>query len=237
MSGLSANYQTSNDSLSGRCYVYKVVVDNGGAPCVYRNVLSLAICKPAIRRTANAGDLIFGFSGNADSPRNRLVYIAEVTERLVDGDYYYDAKYAKRPDCIYDWAGNHRLVLRDGAKYHNFTDARVRDVGQHPEYANACVLLSSDFRYFDDTGNNDWKRDFGGVAALVENMGQGHRVNHGPKLRDELLDLKDEVWRAHSTRKLGTPAHGWCKKVCHSASYDEDELFRVTEAGCEQVTR
>ncbi|MFM8479413.1 MAG: hypothetical protein ACKOEO_26795 [Planctomycetaceae bacterium] len=44
-----------------KVYVYKIVVDNGGAPCVHDRLLSLAICKPAIRRTAQAGDLIFAF--------------------------------------------------------------------------------------------------------------------------------------------------------------------------------
>lgn len=30
-------------------YVYKMVADNGGAPCVTGNLLSLAICKPKIK--------------------------------------------------------------------------------------------------------------------------------------------------------------------------------------------
>jgi hypothetical protein len=44
-------------------YVYKMVVDNGGAPCVTRKLLSLAICKPKIRKSAERGSLIFGFGG------------------------------------------------------------------------------------------------------------------------------------------------------------------------------
>ncbi len=44
-------------------YVYKMTADNGGAPCVHRRLLSLAICKPKIRKAANRGDLIFGFGG------------------------------------------------------------------------------------------------------------------------------------------------------------------------------
>lgn len=84
------NQPKSPNGRGQRCYVYKVVVDNGGAPCVYYKKLSLAICKPAIRRTAHVGDLIFGFGGNTDTPANRLVYIAEITNKSTDGNYYYD---------------------------------------------------------------------------------------------------------------------------------------------------
>ena len=60
-------------------YVYKMVADNGGAPCVWRNLLSLAICKPMIRRAAAKGALIFGFGGKEFS--ERLLYIAKVEKR------------------------------------------------------------------------------------------------------------------------------------------------------------
>ena len=43
-----------------KVYVYKIVVHNGGTPCVHDMQLSLAICKPAIRRAAQPGDLIYG---------------------------------------------------------------------------------------------------------------------------------------------------------------------------------
>jgi Nucleotide modification associated domain 2 len=42
-------------------YFYKLTADNGGAPCVRHGLLSLAICKPMIRKTAEEGDLTFGF--------------------------------------------------------------------------------------------------------------------------------------------------------------------------------
>jgi Nucleotide modification associated domain 2 len=45
-------------------YFYKLTADNGGAPCVRHGLLSLAICKPMIRKTAEEGDLTFGFAAN-----------------------------------------------------------------------------------------------------------------------------------------------------------------------------
>ena len=66
-------------------YVYKIVVDSGGAPCVSRGLLSLAICKPKIRKTAGKNSFVFGFGGK--EYEERLIYIARVTGRLGKGAY------------------------------------------------------------------------------------------------------------------------------------------------------
>ncbi|MCS7468516.1 hypothetical protein NZK35_17830 [Stieleria sp. ICT_E10.1] len=226
---------TSPTDCGPRCYVYKVIVDSGGAPCVYRNLLSLAICKPAIRRTAKVGDLVFGFGGNNEQIPNRLVYIAEITEKSTGGDYYYEPRFAKRPDCIYRWTAGDELVLKDDAKFHQHADARPRDVGRYSRYGNASVLLSKDFRYFGASATDDWKRSYPTITKLVEGMGQGHRVNHGPRLSEELLELKAEMWQTYAKVKLGEPVHGRKKQDCHSAPCDEDECVEVTKTGCERV--
>src|SRR5881296_1719497 len=80
-------------------YVYKMVADNGGAPCVTGKLLSLAICKPKIRKSAGRGSLIFGFGGK--EYQERLIYIARVTGKLEGEAYYQQPQYARRPDCIY----------------------------------------------------------------------------------------------------------------------------------------
>jgi len=73
-------------------YVYKMVTDNGGAPCVTGKLLSLAICKPKIRKSAARGSLIFGFGGK--EYQERLIYIARVTGKLEGEAYYQQPKYA-----------------------------------------------------------------------------------------------------------------------------------------------
>jgi hypothetical protein len=81
-----------------RFYIYKCVVDDGGAPCIYRGRYTLSICKPAIRRTADVGDIIFAFgSNNGEHPPNRLVYIAVVSQVVRGAEYYQAAQYAARP--------------------------------------------------------------------------------------------------------------------------------------------
>ncbi len=101
-----------------RYYVYKCVVDDGGAPCVDRGLLTLTICKPYIRSTAREGDLIFAFGSNAETPMNRLVYIAVVSDRIPKGQYFTRTEYHERRDCIYERMGNARLERRSDAKFH-----------------------------------------------------------------------------------------------------------------------
>ncbi|SFN54073.1 Nmad2 family putative nucleotide modification protein [Dokdonella immobilis] len=43
-----------------RIYVYKLTNDDGGAPCVEDELLSLCICKPRIRSVAIEGDVLIG---------------------------------------------------------------------------------------------------------------------------------------------------------------------------------
>jgi len=64
-------------------YFYKLTVDDGGAPCAERGLLSLAICKPMIRRTAQKGDLIFGFAGNLKSKHLRAKFSETRWENLL----------------------------------------------------------------------------------------------------------------------------------------------------------
>ena len=82
-----------------RIYFYKLTT--GGAPCVQNGLLSLAICKPIIRSTAEKNDIIFGFAANSLHADNRLIYLARVTEKLCHGCYYNDTRYAQRRDCVY----------------------------------------------------------------------------------------------------------------------------------------
>jgi hypothetical protein len=99
-------------------YFYKLTRDDGGAPCVRNGILSLAICKPFIRASAEVGDMIFGFAANLLSPDNRLIYIARVTGKLCNGEYYTTRCYQNRGDCIYEAMGN-CFVRRTDAKFHD----------------------------------------------------------------------------------------------------------------------
>ena len=194
-------------------YYYKLKVDDNGAPCVQNGMLSLAICKPMLRRKAVPGDLVFGFAANALHADNRLIYIAEITDKVRDGEYYRKRRFSRRLDSVYRWRKG-RFRWRSGALFHSPRELR-HDLGGHPEYARAEVLLSRSFRYFGADGSAAYKTRYRLIAAAVEDLGQGHRVNHNERLRRELLALKQQVWQATPRRRAGRPTSGPQGKISH----------------------
>jgi hypothetical protein len=201
-----------------RIYFYKLTTDDGGAPCVTKEdrLLSLAICKPMIRGTAEEGDLIFGFAAKSLNRENRLIYIAEVTRKVTKGDYFREKRFSKREDCVYEWRDG-RFEWRRGAAHHE-SDDLVHDLGACPDYPKANVLLSTDFRYFGGKGTSEYKRKYPLVKGAVEGLRRGHRVWHDEELREQLLRLKAEAWRSTPEMVAGTPTSARRCNACHRSS-------------------
>jgi hypothetical protein len=201
-----------------RVYIYKITVDDGGAPCVHGGVWSLAICKPRIRSVAQEGDVILGFSGNSLYENNSLVYIAKVTQRL-DGRKYFRDKYASRPDCVYEWDGR-RFTWRSNAKFHENPANLAHDLGQRPEYKRASVLLSEgedNFRYFRDKCPMGYKAKYPRLKYLIETLGQGHRVNFREDLKEELRGFMGELWQVRYRYREPIIKRTPCRDSCEPA--------------------
>jgi hypothetical protein len=186
-------------------YVYKCVWDDGVAPCVDHDVLSLTICKPKIRTSAKIGDYIVAFGRNSESPRNRLVYAAKITDVVSSGDYFHLAKYRRRQDSIYERTPKGGLRLINDAVHNN--QNLSRDIGSPPIYRNAIALISNDFRYFGGQGTDEWKEHAPYLTKKVEQLMQGHRVNHSREVRDDLLKLIARIWKKYHRRINGKPRH------------------------------
>lgn len=198
----------------GRIYFYKLTVDAGAAPCVDRSMLSLAICKPMMRSSAEVDDLIFGFTANSLDPRNRLIYVARITKKLLNGEYYEGDRFTSRHDCIYT-SQLGRYVRRGNAKVHDKPSDLTHDLGSYPEYGRANVLLSTDFRYFGARGSDEYKLKYKFIRNAVESLGRGQRVNLSPQLREQFLALKKWLWRRNEIKVLGRPTDAPSGSSCH----------------------
>ncbi len=167
-------------------YVYKITADDGIAPCPQDDMLTLGVCKPAIRRCAVENDYLVGVGSNDWYP-GRLIYVAQI-EKPIPGAAYYDLKgrYLKRCDCLYRTtaAGGYRWVNHGGRRVH---DPKVmpgqmnRDVGFCGRRSNAVVLPARRFVYFGrDRANHSaaiW-REFPDILTKVTPLGQAHLVYH-----------------------------------------------------------
>jgi Nucleotide modification associated domain 2 len=198
-------------------YVYKMTVDSGGAPCVTRNLLSLAICKPQIRARAKQGSLIFGFGANDPPMSRRLIYIAEITDPPIKNGMYY-RNYRNRADCIYEWRKTGTLKWRRRSRFHKRGVEAKTDIGVGPLYPKAAVLLSGNFRYFGKAGTTDYVEKFPIVGRAIKKVGRAYRVHHSPNLHGELLKLKEYVWQKYGKMKVGTPTTYNPSLRCNTAS-------------------
>ena len=167
-----------------KIYFYKMIVDNGGAPCVKDGLLSLAICKPQIRSTIDTNDFIIGFGSNVLD--NKLIYIAEVTNKLLDGEYYKQEKYFYRDDCLYSFDGK-KYSRRENKKYHIGNNTPTDE-------GNDIVLLSNNYRYFGNKSSNDYKNKYPILTKIINSLKQGHRLNHNTELFKKLSQLIDETF-------------------------------------------
>ncbi len=167
-----------------KIYFYKMIVDNGGAPCVQDGLLSLAICKPQIRSTIDTNDFIIGFGSNVLD--NKLIYIAKITDKLLDGEYYKQEKYFYRDDCLYSFDGQ-QYSRRENKKYHIGNNTPTDE-------GNDIVLLSNNYRYFGNKSSNDYKKKYPILTKIINSLKQGHRLNHNTELFKELSQLIDETF-------------------------------------------
>jgi hypothetical protein len=211
-----------------KVFIYKLTVDDGGAPCVRGDILSLAICKPRIRFTAERDSILLGFAANCLHKDNRPIYVARVTKNLSGSKYFWEKRYAARPDCIYVWR-NCRFERKPSAKFHSRASDLEHDLGEPPLYSRAKVLLSEgaeNYRYFADRCQIPYKNgSYPHLTSLVESLGQGHRVNFLAELRAELDKFLDLLWRARSAyRETRVP-----EIPCGDQCSPEDDDFAECE--------
>lgn len=191
-----------------RTYLYKLTSDRGGAPCAppprvgEDPLLTLSICKPAIRRTAEPGDRVIGLTSRAlelsdGYPLLAVIYAAKVTGTLEPREYYAEGSaFTHRPDCIYEFhQSNGRLSHAGRSPLHADPAYAARDVGRYPFYKNARTLLSTEFRYFGSEAVVIPTR-LPLLRQVVESLGQGHRVfdDDAPEAR-ELDALFKLLWK------------------------------------------
>ena len=172
-----------------RTYVYKLTSDRGGAPCAPAPIageaalLTLSICKPAIRRTAQVSDRLLGLTSRAlvereGYPACAVIYAARVSRALDFGSYYApESGFGGRPDCVYALDAETGTLRHAGrTRLHAEPAYLGRDVGREPHFRNARTLLCQEFRYFGAEAVMVPQR-LPLLRQVAESMGQGHRVS------------------------------------------------------------
>lgn len=225
-------------SIAPKIYSYVLRFDDGAAPNPFWEVCTLAICKPAIRRTAEIGDWVIG-TGSKNSRvmensivnlSDSLVYAMKISSKKTLEEYdshcieQIPEKIPIREandwrlrmgDCIYDYSKSKEPTIRRSV--HNETN-RKRDL------SGINALLSNHFYYFGVEA-----RPLPDDLKQLIKRNQGHRV-----IENSELIQKFEVWiRQFDLNKLyANPQLMWrfnreiTEEIitnCAKQDFDEDE--------------
>jgi len=183
-----------------RLFTYKMTHDTGFAPNPFHGVLTLATCKPGIRRTKKPQDWVAGFSSKSlrsnsipygvDIADDALLWVGRVSEVLPINQYFEENRFVEKiPDV-------------------NSGDP-IKCVGD-----NIYKPLSSgDFEQLEsEHGENLKNHDLGGKNVLVFNefyyMGRAGRPLpseiqiHNPRVHDRGAPAGNKTGDDHQIKKL-----------------------------------
>lgn len=163
-----------------RLYTYVIQYDDGHAPNYDPPFVTLATCKPDIRRCSREGDAVLAFTGSRLSREPHAVCWAGVIRRkLTFAEYWDDSKFqakkldrSQTPDNIYEPVGAEFRQVSGG--YHGTDDDRWTDL------RGRCVLvLDPSWRF--------------GVAGPILPDEFGLRMR-GARRKHRVHDLTDSEW-------------------------------------------
>lgn len=140
-------------------YSYVLRYDDGFAPNPFHNALTLATCKPVIRRKAQPGDYVIGTGSKPRNDKGNLMYIMEVSEVLSMEDYAKDPRFINKipnmsssrvlqsGDNIYEFEND---MINQRNSLHRKLDGSVSEKDKNRDLSGKSVLISNDFVYFGD---------------------------------------------------------------------------------------
>lgn len=195
-----------------RLFSYVITHDDGFAPNPFHGFLTLACCKPVIRRVAKVGDYVCANASLARGAAPRLVYIMRVTEKLTFDEYFRDERFQiKKP-------------IRDGSKIERLGDNiyfsdkhggrhQIDDTPHHCEdgdmardWRGQYVLVSDDFIYWGGKNQPPPPHLNRMYPETILHFRQGHSSSRFPNdFRQEVFDWFEKF---PQRGMVGQPTHG-----------------------------
>jgi hypothetical protein len=149
------SHLSSTRSLS--LWVYAMPHNLGMAPCEQESLLSLALCKPDIRKNAVVGEYVIGIMSKSLKMGDRAWWIGRVSEVLTLREYY--TTYMHRRDAIYRVSADGELIHKGESPFHNGPDEKTRnDQRQNDKEGN--VLMFDYYATFDVNDAPEVRKEF-----------------------------------------------------------------------------
>lgn len=188
-------------------YTYLLTHDHGFAPNPFHGTLTLATCKPGMRRVREKDEWIAGFvskkltdlaKGNGlDVELGGIVYLAKITNKVSLDQYFKDLKFeCKKPTEPFDqWhidaLGDniYEEISKEQWKQHKNAYHEDDDYTKKHDAGGKCVLISNEFYYLGRQACKPQDKD--GWAKFKINIPNGKPTAYGyrsPDFDDAQLD-------------------------------------------------
>jgi Nucleotide modification associated domain 2 len=217
----TSNFINLNNSIRMKLYSYIIKHDAGLAPNPFWGELSLNVCKPQIRKTAEPGNWVLGTgsknvksqNGNVRDFSGKLVFAMKISKKFTMEEY---DKYCKNNSNLKgkipfhskdDW----RIIVGDSL--YDFSDPKfikLRKVihdenDKSHDLSGVNTLLSNEFFYFGENAEDI----LGEFPELVKSQKspRAHKI-----IRDEILIENFEKWiygKFEKNRLYGEPQLKW----------------------------
>ncbi len=200
-----------------RLYTYRETYDTGFAPNPFHGVLTLANCKPDIRRTSKVGDWVAAFTANTvknvdskivyrgKSGEEKVVWIGRITKKLTYAEYWeqYPQKRPKSHNTLPAETTN------NGCGANTATQIPATGCGAtKAPTAIGCSAKSND-KHQIDTGDNIYKPDNNaplGYVQIPESNFHHDDYNQRKDLKGEYVLICEEFYY-FGTDNPYTPQH------------------------------
>lgn len=197
---------------------YKVTRDYGFAPNPFFGTLTLACCKPNIRKRAHPGDLVVGCGSAELKLRGHVIFAMRIAEMLPFQEYWDDPRFArKRPfftagraqaygDNIYHHDDQNRWIQEDS--HHSLIGGAWNDLNAKRDLQADAVLISTDFVYW---GNQTplipaYLRNHGGEDLFADV--RDYRRKYSDDFKGVVTDWFDGLAKGRLGRPINWSKHG-----------------------------
>lgn len=140
-----------------RLFSYKMANDTGFAPNPFHGFLTLANCKPQIRKSKKVGDWIAGFTSKALNRDmvgdERLIYLMKVTSKIDYLEYWNNPFYSKKIPIssgrdLENIAGDNIYTPIGSNRFEQIKNWNHKPKDIERDLSGANILISDTFYYF-----------------------------------------------------------------------------------------
>ncbi len=202
---------------------YKMTADTGFAPNPFWGYLTLATCKPWIRKKAKTGEWIAGFSSkkldNSEVGKEKLIFLMKVEKIIPLKGYFNHPEFENKipqlnkKECIYKCGDN--IYKFENGEFTQIENRSHTKEDMEQDLKGENVLASRIFWYF---GENAFE-----VPEKVRPKVPKGRARYGAVTKDnEVQKFINWIKEKYPETGIYGKPHKWCNK---DESWSKDEKF------------